>query len=142
MRATVNIKPLVSAIAFIALAGVLLATAVALNDAQVSSTQSKDKPPATSSGALDAELARCKAIGGEAVNDPVCKAVWEDNRKRFFESGKHHRENPIDSFPAAPNRRPPISLSPEAPRDTPQSPASRNANPSPPSGDSPGARAK
>ena len=126
MRATVNIKPLLNAIAFIALAGVLLATAIALNDTQVSSTRSKDEPPAAIFGALDAEHARCKAIGAEAANDPVCKAVWEDNRKRFFESG-----------------RLPISLSPaEAPKDTPQSPATPNANSSPPSGDNPGPQAK
>ena len=126
MRATVNIKPLASAIAFVVLAGVLLATAIALNDTRVSSTRSKDEPPAAIFSALHAELARCKAIGAEAATDPVCKAVWEDNRKRFFESG-----------------RLPISLSPaEAPKDTPQSPATKNADSSPPSGDSPGARAK
>ena len=132
MRATVNIKPLVSAIA---LSGVILATAVALNNAQVSSTQSKDEARVTTSGAFDAELARCKAIGAEAANDPVCKAVWEDNRKRFFESGKP--DKPIGSFSVAPNWRP--SLRPaQAPKDT--SPAT--PNPSPLSGDSSRARAK
>jgi conjugative transfer region protein TrbK len=126
MRAKVNIKPLVNAIAFIALAGVLLATAIALNDTRVSSMRSKDEPPAAIFGALDAEFARCKAIGAEAANDPVCKAVWEDNRKRFFKSEKL-----------------PISMSPaQAPKDTPQSPTTPNANSSPPSGDSPGARAR
>jgi conjugative transfer region protein TrbK len=141
MRPTVKIKSLVSAIAFIVLTGVLLASAVALNDAQISSTQSQDEPPATASGALEAE--RCKVIGAEAADAPVCKAVWESNRKRFFESGKHHRGNPIDAFQAIPHWRPPISLSSaEAPRGAPQSPARPNANPSPPSGDSPGARAK
>lgn len=82
-----NIKPVISAIALIALAGALLAAAVALNDAQVSPTQSANtQPSATVAGALDAELARCNAIGPEAASDAVCKAVWEANRKRFFES--------------------------------------------------------
>jgi conjugative transfer region protein TrbK len=141
MRPTVKIKSLVSAIAFIVLAGVLLASAVALNDVQVSSTQSEHEPPTTACGTLEAE--RCKVIVVEAADAPVSKAVWESNRKRFFESGKHHRENPIDAFHAAPHWGPPISSpSAEAPRGTPQSPARPNANPSPPSGDSPGARAK
>jgi conjugative transfer region protein TrbK len=142
MRPTVKIKSLVSATAFIVLAAVLLASAVALNDAQISSTQSEDEPPATASGALEAELARFKAIGAEAANAPICKLVREDNRKRFLESG-NHRENPIDSFSAAPDWRPPISFSPaEAPKGPPHSSATPDANPSPRSGDSPGARAK
>jgi conjugative transfer region protein TrbK len=122
MRATVNIKSLVSAIAFIALAGGLLAAAVALNDAQVSSMQSANKRPSASvTGAFDAELARCNAIGPEAANDAICMAVWEANRKRFFESRKS----------SAPT---------EVSKTSPQSPSTPSASPSPPFGDGRGAR--
>ena len=96
-----NIKPLVSAIALIALAGALLAAAVALNDAQVSPTQSADtQPSATVTGALEAELARCNSIGPEAANDAICKAAWEANRKRFFEPRKS--SPPADVSKASP----------------------------------------
>jgi conjugative transfer region protein TrbK len=93
MRAAVNIKALVSAVALIALAGALLAAAMALNDAQVPRTQSANtEPSATMTGALDAELARCNSIGPEVANDAICKAVWEANRKRFFEPRKSQAE--------------------------------------------------
>ena len=107
-----NIKPLVSAIALIALAGALLATAIALNDAQVSLTQSTNtQPSATATGALEAELARCNSTGPEAANDTVCKAAWEANRKRFFESRK--------------------SPSAAESKTSPQSPATPSTSPSP-----------
>jgi conjugative transfer region protein TrbK len=121
MRATVNFKPLVSALALTALAGALLAAAVALNDAQVSPTQSANtQSSATVAGALDAELARCNSIGPEAANDAVCKALWEANRRRFFES----------------KSSPPTDVS----KTSPQSPATQGAGPSPSFGDGPGAR--
>jgi conjugative transfer region protein TrbK len=118
----VNIKPLVSAIALIAVAGALLAAAVALNDAQVSPSQSANTQPSpTVAGALDAELARCNSIGPEAANDAVCKAVWEANRKRFFESRK-------SSSPA------------DVSKTSPQSPATPSASPSTSFGDGRGER--
>lgn len=124
MRATVNIKSLVSATAFIALAGVFLAAAVALNDAQISSTRyANNEPSASVTGALDAELARCNAVGPEAANDPVCDAIWEANRKRFFES-----------------RKPPSRT--EVPKATPQSPTIPSASPAPAFDESPRTRAQ
>jgi conjugative transfer region protein TrbK len=122
MRATMNIKPVISAIALIALAGALLAAAVALNDAQVSPTQSANtQSSATVAGALDAELARCNAIGPEAASDAVCKAVWEANRKRFFESRKSSAPTDVS-------------------KTTPQSPPTPSASPSTSFGDGRGAR--
>jgi conjugative transfer region protein TrbK len=122
MRATVNIQPLVSTIALIALAGALLAAAVALNDAQAPPAQSTNtQPSVTATGAFDAELARCNSIGPELANDAVYKAVWEANRKRFFESRK-------SSSPA------------EVSKTTPQSPATPSASPAPFFGDGPGVR--
>lgn len=31
-----------------------------------------------------AELARCNAIGSAALDDAACRAVWAENRRRFF----------------------------------------------------------
>ena len=65
-----------------------------------------------------------------AANDGVCKAVWEDNHKRFLESGKPRQDKPIDPFAATPDSR--MEASPaqgELPKDIPQSPATQNSNP-------------
>ena len=132
-----NIKSVVSAIAYIALAGVLLATAIALNNRQVPSV--KDERPATGAGGLNAELARCNAIGPEAANDAICKAVWEANRRRFLESGKPHADKSIAPLPPASDWRPSSSQA-EASKSTPQSPATLNRSRAP--GGSPGARAE
>ena len=84
-----NIKPLVSTIALIAVAAALLAAALALNSAHLSSTQSiNTQPSVTVPGAFDVELARCNSIGPGAAMDAICKAIWEDNRRRFFQSRK------------------------------------------------------
>jgi conjugative transfer region protein TrbK len=113
MSENVSIKPIVSAIAGIAVAAALLAAAVALNDAQVSQVQSgSTEPSKTVTGAFDAELARCNSIGPEAVNDAICKAVWEANRRRFFESRRS------------------CSVS-NAPKTAPQSPTTPAISPSP-----------
>ena len=108
-----SIKSVVSAIAAIAVAAALVAAAVALNDAQVSQVQSGNTEPSkTVTGAFDAELARCNSIGPEAANDAICKAVWEANRRRFFES----RRSPFVS---------------NAPKTAPQSPTTPAISPSP-----------
>lgn len=138
-----DIKPLVSAIAFIALAGVLLAAAIALNDAQTSSTQHVDDPSAAATGALHAELARCKPIRPEMANAPICKAGREHNRRRFFEPRKLREDKPADLIPATPDLKSATSTDwGRAPNDAPQSPAASDANPSPASGDRSGARAE
>jgi conjugative transfer region protein TrbK len=131
-----NINALGRAVAFIALAGALLATATTLSSRNDPSTQvAKTELPAAAAGALDAELARCRAIGPESANDAVCKAVWEDNRKRFFGFGKPRQDKPID--PATPDWR--AATSPArgaALKDTPQLPTTQNSNLSRPSSDS------
>ncbi len=40
--------------------------------------------PAASVDPLAAELARCQALGMAAQNNARCKAVWAENRRRFF----------------------------------------------------------
>jgi conjugative transfer region protein TrbK len=66
MSATMGIKLLTRCVAYVALAGALMAAAIALNDRQYLATQAVRAAPAPSSGAGDAELAHCKAIGSEA----------------------------------------------------------------------------
>jgi len=43
-----------------------------------------DLGPPGSRDRLAAALARCQALGMKADGDPACKAVWAENRKRFF----------------------------------------------------------
>jgi conjugative transfer region protein TrbK len=83
-----GIKIIARGLAYLALAGALFATAITLNNRQYPTPEASKTKPSPTLGALDAELAHCKAVGAEAVNDAVCKAVWEANRKRFFESRK------------------------------------------------------
>ncbi|HXW71025.1 MAG TPA: putative entry exclusion protein TrbK-alt [Methylocella sp.] len=40
--------------------------------------------PAASADPLAAELARCRALGMVAQDDASCKAIWAENRRRFF----------------------------------------------------------
>jgi conjugative transfer region protein TrbK len=133
-----NIQALGRAVAFLAFAGALLATATTLSNRKDPSPQAaKTELPAAAIGAVTAELVRCKAIGPEAANDVGCKAVWEDNRKRFFASGKPRQDKPIDPFPATPDwRAAPSSARGETPKDAPQSPTTQNPNFSRPSSDS------
>jgi conjugative transfer region protein TrbK len=98
-----NIQALGRAVAFIALASALLAAATTLSSRKDQSLKAaKTELPAAAAGAVNAELARCRAIGPEAANDALCRAVWEDNRKRFLEirkapPGQTNRSVPGDS---------------------------------------------
>jgi conjugative transfer region protein TrbK len=113
-------------IAYVALAGALLVTAITLNDRRYPAGEAPGLAAATS--ALDAELARCKAIGAVAAEDADCKAAWEANRKRFFQPGKLYQDRLPDAFPDAPGAAP----AGEGPPNTaPRSPAAQNS-PGPP----------
>lgn len=117
-----NVKDQDRLAAFIALAGVLLATAIALSSHNNPSTRSDGTEPAAApTGALDAELARCKVIGPEAANDAVCRAAWERNRKRFFESGEPRQDTPINPIAVTPQARE------EPPKGVPQSRATQTS---------------
>jgi conjugative transfer region protein TrbK len=74
------------AVAYVVLAVALLAAAVTLNDAKYPVRNAGRPELSTAKSELDAELARCKAIGLEAA--AACKALWEANRDRFFRSSK------------------------------------------------------
>jgi conjugative transfer region protein TrbK len=116
-----DIKIISRCVAYVALAGALMADAIALNNREYPMTQASSAAPAPGSRASDAKLARCKTIGAEAADDAVCKAVWKANRERFFQSETHDpgrvTDVPATSTLKASESRPEAEL----PRRTPQS---------------------
>ena len=120
-----DIKTIARGVAYLALAGALLGGAIALRT-----------EPSPTTTALDAELPHCQAIGPEAADDGACKAVWETNRRRSFESGKLYRDRVTDTVPAAPDLKEPASpLARASPKSAPQSPSTPNSNAPQPPGD-------
>ena len=117
-----NIQSLVRVVALSALACVFLATAIVLSLLTEPKTETVEvKPPVKPISAFDAELERCKARGVDTTNDAVCTAVWQANRKRFFESGQDQSTDPRGTFllpvPQSPARTP---LRPSEPSDASQ----------------------
>jgi conjugative transfer region protein TrbK len=113
-------------IAYVALVGALIATAITLNDRQYAAAKAPARSAATS--ALNAELARCKAIGPAAAEDAGCKTAWEANRKRFFHPGKLYQDRLTDAFPDTPGA---VPAGDDLPKTPPRSPATQNS-PRPP----------
>ena len=111
-------------IAYVALAGALLATAITLNDRRYPAAEAPGHSAVTS--ALDAELARCKAIGAQAAEDAGCKTAWEANRKRFFQPGKLYQDRVTDAFADAPS---PVPAGEGVPNTPPRPPATQNSTP-------------
>jgi conjugative transfer region protein TrbK len=133
-----DIKIMARGVAYIAvaLAGGLLGAAIALNDRQYPTAEAARTEPSPATAALDAELAHCQAIGPEAANGGACKAIWEANRRRSFESGKLYRDRVTDAVPATPDLKEPASpLARELPTSAPQSPSTPNSNAPQPPGD-------
>jgi conjugative transfer region protein TrbK len=94
-------KILARTAAVILLAGTVLACAVEL--AQRDFTSQSSAPAADNRmDPLAGELARCKALGAEAVHDSVCNAAWAQNRARFLAPGTPYQDRSIDLFPATP----------------------------------------
>ena len=134
MSATMDITIATRSVAYVALAGALLAAAVTLNDRRYPTTPAWKTEPSPSATALDAKLSRCKAIGAEVANDAVCKTVWDANRKRFFESRKLYHDRITGVAPDASDLKQPASTSGgEHPRNAPQLPSTQNSDaPRPP----------
>jgi len=78
------------ALAYVVLAVAFVAAAVAFNDGKRPVEDAAKREVSAAKNDLDAELARCKAIALEA--DAACKAAWEANRSRFFESAKLYQD--------------------------------------------------
>ena len=128
MSATMDVTIATRSLAYVALAGALLAAAITLNDRRYPATAAWKTEPSASATALDAELARCKAIGAKVANDAVCKALWDANRKRFFVSRKLYHDRLIGVAPDASDLKEPASTSGgEFPRDAPQLPSTQNS---------------
>lgn len=80
----IGVRTLSCTVAAVAIAAAATLTAVRLWHLPVASLDPTvlAAPPATNPFAR--ELARCREIGMAADNDPACKAVWVENRQRFF----------------------------------------------------------
>ena len=89
-------------VAYVALAGVLLAAAITLNDRRHPATPAWKTELSPSTTALDSELARCKAISAETANDAASKAVWDASRKHLFEFRKLYRDRVTGAGPRKP----------------------------------------
>lgn len=105
-----NVTVLIRGVAYVVLAVALLATAVALNNGQYQPAGTLQAEPSSATDNLDAELARCKALGTEAANDAGCKAAWQASRDRFLNSKKRYRDQVTNSGPTAsnPNQSTPV----------------------------------
>jgi conjugative transfer region protein TrbK len=77
-------KIVIRGVAYLVFAIALLATAIATNHREYKPADPLQTRALPSADALDAELARCKALGTGAESDAACKAVWQANRERFL----------------------------------------------------------
>jgi conjugative transfer region protein TrbK len=131
-----DIKIVARGVAYLALAGALLAAANALTDRQYPTAEASRTEPSPLASAFDPELTNCQAVGAEAADGAVCRAVGEANRRRFFEPRKLYRDRVTDAVPAAPDLKEPASpLAKELPTSAPQSPSTPNSNAPQPPGD-------
>ena len=89
------------AIAYVVFAVALLAAAVTLNDRKYPVRNATKPELSAAKSDLDAELARCNAIGLEEA-DAACKAAWEANRNRFFRSAKPYQDRLTDTATTGP----------------------------------------
>jgi conjugative transfer region protein TrbK len=87
------------AVAMVALLAVFMATLSYIHRRPVPRAMS-DAPAVSVSDDLSAELRRCRALGPEDAEDPHCRAVWEENRARFF--GRPARPLLPQAAPATP----------------------------------------
>lgn len=79
--------------------GALVFVALAATVTAIEMTRKDERPnnPPTQMGSrperdpLDAELARCGALGEAGARDPACLKAWSDNRRRFL--GADERAN-------------------------------------------------
>lgn len=73
----------IGAVVFVAVA--ITATAIEMNRHEVAPDNVAAQPrPVTERDPLDADLARCSAIGEAGPRDPSCLKAWEQNRRRFL----------------------------------------------------------
>ena len=77
----------ISAIRWVAgfglVAAAIIATAVHFNSEKAEPASAAPRSAMTVDP-LAADLARCQALGIAALDDASCKAIWAENRRRFF----------------------------------------------------------
>lgn len=88
------------AVAMVALLAVFMATLSYIHRRPVPGPVS-EAPAISAPDDLSAELRRCRALGPEDAEDPHCRAVWEENRARFF--GRPARPLLPQAAPATPS---------------------------------------
>ena len=64
-------------------AAAIIATVVHFNSEKAEPASAAPRS-ATTVDPLAADLARCQALGIAALDDASCKAIWTENRRRFF----------------------------------------------------------
>jgi conjugative transfer region protein TrbK len=125
-----NMNSIARGIAYLVLAAVLVAAAIAFNVGKYPTGDLSDPEPSVRGTDFDAELARCKKIGPETV-DAACLVVWEANRHRFFRPGKSSQDRVTDTPAATPDSKDraepgygvPSEILPRLPKDnSPRSP--------------------
>jgi conjugative transfer region protein TrbK len=99
-----SFKIIIRGVAYLVLAIALLAIAIAPNNRQYPPAGALDAEPSSTADNLDAELARCKALGTDAANDADCKAVWQASRERFVNGNKLYQDRAPVSLPPASNK--------------------------------------
>jgi conjugative transfer region protein TrbK len=87
------------AAAMIAVIVVFMAILSAINRHPDDVSPTLRAPSAATDDDLSAELRRCAMPGFQDAEDPHCRAVWEENRRRFF--GRSARSLPLNAAPAA-----------------------------------------
>jgi len=83
--AALGIGAFARAIGILVALAALVAAAFHLRSSEPQITVRVDSDPfAPLNDPLAGELARCRALGMAAVQDPACEAAWKENRRRFF----------------------------------------------------------
>lgn len=114
-------------IGFIALGVVIGAVAVVAVNAtcEADLALKASRPLGAAAGAsapstpFDEELARCRALPIEQAGDPNCRALWAEQRRKFFGPSAEPVDDtptkPIDMFPAEPRalEKPAPTLAPK-----------------------------
>src|SRR3974390_1663210 len=100
-----DIKIFIRGAAYVVLAGALLAASAALNNRPYPIPPASSGDPSRESGALDSELARCRALEAEAADDAACKVAWRANRERFLGLRKLPQDRVTNAGPATAGRQ-------------------------------------
>ncbi|MGD9657035.1 MAG: putative entry exclusion protein TrbK-alt [Methylocystis sp.] len=80
---------------------------------------------------IDGELLRCATLPIEQADDPKCRALWAEQRRKFFAPPAKPVENatkPLDMFPSAPRalEKPAPTTAPKTSPVTKTSPAPKS----------------